>query len=311
MLDQGRSIGRSPLAATWDGAHIANIVALDRIEDDVFECRTHVLDPGKHIFGGQVVALAIAAACRTVRDKLPNSLHAMFLRGGDNTRPIRLRVDNLRDGRRFGTRRVTASQDCRVLFEAMISFRAGFAPLVRHSVPMDDAIPSPDALPETALDEALAGSEGERFMNRLRWVPGVEMRPFGIGGAFRDGQPLRRIWFRMPLAAQLADTAGHLPLLGYLTDYGLAGTVLAAHIAATERRLIMTSLDHAVWFHRPARVDDWLLYDMISPHAEGGTGLATGHIYDRHGQLVASVAQEALVLDAAAAMAGPLLPEAG
>jgi acyl-CoA thioesterase-2 len=235
---------------------------------------------GRHVFGGQVIGQALVAAERTVDGRVPHSLHAYFLLPGDVSAPIVYQVDRVRDGRSFSARRVQAIQHGRPILSMIASFQIP-EPGLEHAFPAPD-VPPPDALPSS---------------DELRAQGAIEFRPIGPERPLKDGEPRHAYWFRtvdrMPDDPQL-----HRCLLAYASDWALSGTALRPHGKMwDDPGMIVASLDHALWFHRAARIDEWLLYSMDAPSAQGARGLSRGLVYDRAGRLVASVAQEALMRD--------------
>lgn len=250
----------------------------------------------RRVFGGQVLAQALLAAERTVAGRSPHSLHAYFLLGGDPHEPIFFEVERLRDGRSFTTRRVVARQKGEAIFTMVASFHEA-EPGLNHaatapSVPLPDACIDPRAEAEGVGDPALRTAA--RMLNTI-WP--VEHRTprneLETERTVRD--PVQMLWTR--IAAQLPeDAALHRALILYMSDYAMLSTALGPHgrrIQDTD--LQVASLDHALWFHRPGRADDWLLYAFDSPNASGATGLVRGAIYASDGRLLASVAQEGLL----------------
>lgn len=253
----------------------------------------------QRIFGGLVVAQALVAATRTVEDRAPHALHGVFMRPGDPAVPIDFSVTRLRDGRSFATRHCLALQHGIAIFTLTASFQAaedGFD----HQIAMPD-VPPPEALPNEAEILARFGARlppgVRRYLERER---PIEVRPVSIGrftappGA-GPALPVQQVWMRAT-GAMPDDPALHRVVLAYLSDMTLLDTALLAHGRSLfEPGLQVASLDHALWFHRPARVDEWLLYAQDSPSASGARGLARGSIFARDGTLVASVAQEGLI----------------
>jgi acyl-CoA thioesterase-2 len=269
---------------------------LEPLEVNLFRGQSR--DTGmRAVFGGQVIGQALVAAERTVEGRVPHSLHAYFLLPGDVGAPIVYQVDRVRDGRSFSARRVQAIQHGRPILSMIASFQTP-EPGLEHAAPMPD-VPPPEALPPSG--ELRARS---LFADPAQRQPGaagaIEFRPVEPEDALPPAslEPRQSYWFRavdrIPDDPQL-----HRCLLAYASDWGFAGTALRPHGKRWhDAGLIVASLDHALWFHRPARVDDWLLYVMDSPSAQGARGLSRGLVYDRAGRLVASVAQEALMRDA-------------
>ncbi len=250
----------------------------------------------KRVYGGQVLAQALIAASRTVSARDPHSLHAYFLLGGDPREPILFEVERMRDGRSFTTRRVVARQRNEAIFVLTASFRAqesGF----EHSAPMP-AAPAPDACPDPRLAiERLDGPSRYRMKGMLDTIWPIDFRPTDLDRYSPDAPraPHQTLWTR--IGERLPDDpAIQRAALLYLSDMSLLETSLRAHGRTIhDHRLQIASLDHALWFHRPARADDWLLYVLDSPNASSATSLVRGLIYSQAGALVASVAQEGLI----------------
>ena len=282
---------------------LARLVAqldLERLEDNLFRGQSSDIG-GRSVFGGQVIGQALVAAARTVEGRVPHSLHAYFLLPGDMAAPIVYEVDRIRDGRSFTARRVQAIQHGRPILSLIASFQViepGFA----HQSPMPD-VPPPAALRSHAeLREGwLHGPEAQRLPERLREAmrrpSPIEFRPVEPRDPLRPSpaEPRQAVWFRT-VDRVPDDPMLHRCLLAYASDHNLMPTALLPHGKSWfTPGMIVASLDHAMWFHREARVDDWLLYAMDSPSAQGARGLARGLIYDQQGHLVASAAQEGLM----------------
>jgi acyl-CoA thioesterase-2 len=274
---------------------ILALLDLEEIDADLYRGRNEEGRPGR-LFGGQVAAQSLVAASRTVDDRRAHSLHGYFLRPGDPSVPVIYTVDRLRDGRSFATRHVIARQRGRAIFDASVSFQIderGY----EHQMPMPEA-PVPESLPTR---EELVKRYFDRIPEADRsWVSqkrAIDVRhgdvPTYFGGGPRQGQSL--VWFRVPRSLP-PDPDLHQRLLTYMSDMTLLDNVVLPH--GRNGRLgplMVASIDHAVWFHRPLRVDDWLLYVQDSPAASGARGFARGTIFARDGTLVASVAQEGLI----------------
>ncbi|KQO47424.1 MULTISPECIES: acyl-CoA thioesterase II [unclassified Frigoribacterium] len=251
-------------------------------------------EPLGRVFGGQVAAQALVAAQRTVgggRDV--HSLHSYFLRPGDLTIPITFTVDRIHDGRSFATRRTQASQDGVPIFSMIASFQTPDEGL-DHQVAMPTGLPDPEDVPSdaellSAVDNPVAQSWARRPFD-MRHVPSPVF--FSVEG---DHVAHQAVWLKA--TGPLPDDADlHRAALLYASDYTLLEPIYRRHgVAFVTPGLKVASLDHAMWWHRPARVDEWLLYVQESPNAVGGRGLSLGRIYDREGTLVASVAQEGMV----------------
>ncbi len=250
----------------------------------------------RRVFGGQVLAQALVAAERTVVGRDPHSLHAYFLLGGDPKAPILFEVERMRDGRSFTTRRVVARQKGAAIFVMTASFHVAEAGL-DHSAPMP-AAPPPEACPDPyKAMELLDGSARFRMKGMLDTTSPIEFRPTDIKRYAPDAQPQTRqnVWTR--IGGRLPDDpALHRAALLYLSDMTLLDAALRPHgLTIYDHRIQVASLDHALWFHRPARADAWLLYAQESPNASSATGLVHGLLYAEDGTLVASVAQEGLL----------------
>jgi acyl-CoA thioesterase-2 len=275
---------------------------LEPLEVNLFRGQSSDLG-GKSVFGGQVIGQALVAATRTVDGRRPHSLHAYFLLPGDMAAPIVYEVDRIRDGRSFTARRVKAVQHGHPILSMMASFQVE-EPGLEHQEPMPE-VPPPEQLRSAAdLREewlAEAGAQvSERVREALRKPAPLEFRPVQPWNPMRPrvAEPRQSFWFRavdrMPDEPLL-----HTCVLTYASDYNLMPTALRPHgLSWIGGATIVASIDHAMWFHRPARVDEWLLYTMDSPSAQGARGLGRGLIYDRNGRLVASVAQEGLMRQA-------------
>jgi acyl-CoA thioesterase-2 len=276
------------------------LLDLEPIEQDIFRgvSRPAVVP---RVFGGQVAAQALVAAGRTVpADRGAHSLHAYFLRPGDPGAPIVYQVDRIRDGRSFTTRRVVAIQHGQPIFHLSASFQAAEEGL-EHQEPMPQA-PDPESLPDAAdllpahADKFPDPSVIDRLLEAraavdLRYV---EDPPFLTAGTARE--PRSQVWFRT--RGKLADDPLlHVCLATYVSDMTLLDSVLLAHGRGgwAVGDVVGASLDHAMWFHRPFRADEWLLYDQHSPSASGGRGLASARIWTQDGRLAVSVIQEGLV----------------
>lgn len=285
---------------------LVQLLSLEQVEQDVFLAQH---GPGTHVFGGQVMAQAMVAAAHTTQDRRLHSIHAYFLRAGDSSRPILFEVDRIRDGRSFSTRRVVGIQSGRAIFSLSASFQIheeGFS----HQDAMP-AVSAPDRLPED-LDHyrrlAKADPRFERFLFRFgvidsRQVEGIQMFP-------REGReplaPRKHTWMRIKGRPEdspvriagdvVAAEHVHAALLAYLSDMDFLAVALLPHgPALLDHDIQVASLDHTMWFHRPMRVDEWLLFAKESSSASGSRGMVRGHFYDREGQLVASTIQECLM----------------
>ena len=273
------------------------LLLLERLDHDLLRNRFSAFERNDHIFGGQVLAQALAAASATIEGRTAHSLHGYFLRAGSARQRVTFHVERSRDGGRFSTRRVVATQNGLPIFHLDCSFHAaepGFA----HQKPMPPDVPAPETLPTLAEVADLLGDRiAENVARTLRGSRLIEARLVDPEQLARQDLPARRrCWLRVPSAAGAGDPRVHQQLLAYLSDLLLAGSILIPHpVRMGGAALFVASLDHALWFHAPHRADDWILYDCDSPWAGGGRGLARGLLYNRDGALVASVAQEALI----------------
>ncbi len=249
--------------------------------------------PQERVFGGQVLAQCVIAAGRTVADVAPtrriHSLHGYFIRPGDDRQPIRFAVEELRDGNSFSTRRVHALQHGHVILSMTTSFQEPAGGL-DHQDPMPDVVPPEELAPWPPADGAEYADLRRRRLVELRHVE---------GNLFRDRVEPRsasqHVWMKT-IAPLPDDPLIHAAVLAFASDYTLLEGALRRHgLGWTDTRLRVASLDHAMWFHRPGRADEWLLYAEHSPSAQGGRGLGRGRMYTRDGVLVASVAQEGMV----------------
>lgn len=277
-------------------AELVDLLTLERLEDNLFRGQSRDIG-SDFVFGGQVLGQALSAAQQTVDpDRQAHSLHGFFLRAGDIAAPIVYQVDRARDGRSFSVRRVVAIQHGKTILNCAMSFQVQEDGL-EHQATMPE-VPAPEDLdpPQPVPDDELARmpvklqrwlGKDSPFQFRKVW-PRNEFHP-------EKRPPYQHIWFR------LTDTVADSPmlqraLLAYASDFHLIGTITLPHgLSYLSHNVQMASLDHAMWFHRPFRVDDWLLYSFDSPTAQHARGLARGMIFKRDGTLVASTAQEGLV----------------
>jgi len=272
------------------------LLDLEPLEVNIYRGRNRDLGTGR-VFGGQVFAQALVAARRTVDEpREAHSVHGYFILPGDLAAPIVYFVDRLRDGKSFTTRRVTAIQHGQAIFNLSASFHVREEGIT-HQSPMPD-VPTPETLaPELDLIREMADRIPESVRRVLTQERPLDFRPVNPVDPFEPvvRPPARHVWFRA-VDTLPDETLIHQAVLAYASDYGLLPTALQPHgIGSRSRGLQMASLDHAVWLHRPFRVDDWLLYATDSPVTAGARGFVRGTIYSRDGQLVASVAQEGLL----------------
>jgi acyl-CoA thioesterase II len=269
---------------------------LERLEVNLFRGQSR--DTGSpQVFGGQVLGQALKAASATIDDaRKVHSLHAYFLRRGDFTRPIVYSVDRSRDGGSFSTRRVLAIQDGEQIFICSASFQIEEQGL-EYQVSAPQVPPPEDLQPLAKPPQVEIDKLPEKLRRWLEIERPFEFRPVQPYNPLRPMacEPVRQIWMRA-VDKLPDDDALHRCLLAYMSDYWLLDTTTMPHGSSFLRgNLIMASIDHAIWFHRPARVDDWLLYCLDSPSSSGARGFARGSLYSRSGVLVASTAQEGLI----------------
>ncbi len=278
---------------------LINLLKLERIEDNIFRGESRDIGSAQ-VFGGQVLGQALSAAHHTVEDRVAHSLHAYFLRRGDMTAPIIYEVDRARDGGSFSVRRVVAIQHGRPIFNLAASFQSAEKGL-EHQAQMPD-VPGPDGLQDvTEVEPAVLEKVPEKMRRFLTAKRPFEVRPVRPVNFEKPERlpPEKHIWIRA--VDKLPDEYSlHQNLLAYVSDYELLGTSTLPHGILFGRNMVqMASLDHALWFHRDVRIDDWLLYTFDSPNAAGARGFARGQFFTKDGVLVASTAQEGLfrVLD--------------
>ena len=285
---------------TIDGAADDDKTDLGESDAEVFIGRSQPMPHGR-VFGGQVLAQSVIAAGRTVESlrnagdqtRRIHSLHGYFLRPGDSGRPIRFAVERLRDGRSFSARRVHAIQNGRPILSMITSFQTDASGLDHQdSMP---AAPDPESLQTVAEELAAIDHPADGFWDKGRAIDlrhvegGIYIRP----GRQRAAQ--QSVWLRA-IGQMPDDPLIHAAVLAYCSDYSLLEPVLRRHgLAWSDRRLRPASLDHAMWFHRPGRADDWTLYTQASPSASNGRGLATGRMFSADGILLATVAQEGML----------------
>jgi acyl-CoA thioesterase-2 len=279
----------------YSASDLVRLLELEPLEHNIYRGQNRDIGSGR-IYGGQVLAQALVAASRTVDDERPvHSMHGYFILPGDLAAPVVYFVDRLRDGGSFTTRRVTAIQHGRAIFNMAASFhKREDGP--EHQVEMPD-VPGPDGLPsELELIRAMEDRIPPKLKPVLTQDRPLDIRPIDPADPFdpEPRPPVRHLWVRA--IGRVDSPLLHRAILAYASDYGLLGAALQPH-GITWRRddVMVASLDHAVWFHRDVDVTDWLLYSMESPVTGGARGFARGTFYTRSGALVASVAQEGLI----------------
>jgi len=251
----------------------------------------------QRVYGGQVIGQALVAASRTVSpNRSAHSLHGYFLRAGDTTIPILYKVDRIRDGKSFTTRRVVAVQRGQAIFTMSISFQVEEGGL-SHQFDMPK-VPAPDSLPtEDELRREQAKSWPKEFQESFSGSSAIQVKPVDPVDLLNPepAQAMQRCWMRCGEALP-DDPRIHQCVLAYLSDWSLLDTASRPHaVSFMQDNVQVASLDHAMWFHRPFRADEWLLYDQDSPSASGARGFNRGLIYSQAGELVASTTQEGLL----------------
>jgi acyl-CoA thioesterase-2 len=275
---------------------LIDLLQLERLEDNLFRGQSRDIGT-RYVFGGQVLGQALSAAQRTVDpDRAVHSLHAYFLRAGDIEAPIVYDVDRSRDGKSFSVRRVVAIQHGQPIFNFAASFQV-------HDAGIEHQFAMPDVAPPEQLGPAVpvpADELAKMPVKLQRWLG--RKGPFEFRYVSRRNEikpekrpPYQQIWFRLIDRAP-DDDALHRALLAYASDFHLIGTAMLPHgISYLQHNVQVASLDHALWFHRPFRADEWLLYACDSPTAQGARGLTRGLVFARDGRLVASTSQEGLI----------------
>ena len=270
---------------------LVNLLDLEPIEVNIFR-GVNPNEDRQRVFGGQVAAQSLMAAGRTVEHGRPHSLHAYFLRPGDPNVPILYEVDRIRDGHSFTTRLVVAIQHGRAIFNMSASFHVDEAGL-SHQIAMPD-VPAPETL--ATLTERLEPYR-EHMGDWFSRPHPIDQRHIGhLPFIHKEGNdPLQRLWIRAD-GTLPDDPLLHACIAAYASDMSLFDTMLAPHdVRWDDPDFMGASLDHSMWFHRPFRIDEWLLYDMDSPVSFGARGLARGFLFTQAGDLVVSMVQEGLM----------------
>ncbi|WP_151639469.1 acyl-CoA thioesterase [Noviherbaspirillum aerium] len=274
----------------YDTDTVLNVLRVENLDKDRFVGKSHFMGSPR-VFGGQVLGQSLYAASTTVDGRPPHSMHAMFLLPGDLHLPIEYLVERVRDGGTFSTRRVVATQEGRRLFVMSASFQAPEDGLSHQKSSGENR--DPNTMPSSLESWKQRGeAQGTAYYP----VP-IDFRGYPDGDIFNAGVsvPHKRVWMRAPRKID-DDYRIHQALFAYVSDYGLLSTCLQPHgYKVGDPRLQLASLDHSIWFHRPFRMDDWLLFVMDSPNASGGRGLTLGHVYNRLGEMVATMAQEGMI----------------
>ncbi|GAB4177319.1 MAG: acyl-CoA thioesterase II [Wenzhouxiangellaceae bacterium] len=276
-------------------ARVVELLAVEQLDDRLFRGQSQDIG-APQVFGGQILGQALSAAHRSVSGRVPHSLHAYFLRPGDFNRPVIYQVEDARDGGSYSNRRVVAYQGGRPILNMAASFKTPEQG-PEHQVPMPE-VPPPEGLATLGeINRSILDQVPEKMRRFLAHEPPFEFRPVEAPKFIdpRPRPPVKHVWMRA--RSELPDDpALHRNLLTYVSDYELLATAtLPLAIDFGRKPLKMASIDHALWFHREARVDQWLLYAFDSPITIDGRGLARGQIFTRDGRLVASVAQEGVI----------------
>jgi acyl-CoA thioesterase II len=292
---------------------LLDLLALERLDLDLYRGRQSDTTL-QRVFGGQVAAQALFAASQTVDDDVfVHSLHSYFLRPGDTSIPIVYDVERIRDGRSFSTRRVVARQHGKSIFYLTASFNldeVGFD----HQDSMPE-VPAPEDCPTMGdVYRKVTGREDDESWEREWAAVDVRYAADSREGGMLTGseQPARtQIWLKAAGAVPKGVVLNTC-VLTYASDLTLLGVSLVPHgVLIGSRQVQLASLDHSIWFHRPFRADEWMLYDQHSPSASGGRGFALGRVFSRDGRLIASVAQEGLIRPAGEARRALLAERAG
>lgn len=278
-------------------SELTDLLQLERIEVNLFRGKSRTVGSPR-VFGGQVMAQALSAALRTVpEDRFVHSFHGYFVLPGDLEIPIIFEVDRIRDGGSFTTRAVKAIQNGKAIFHLTASFQLD-QPGFDHQTEMPKVI----SYDELVSFDGMAKQFGDQLPENIRRILSIErpieFRPVEFLNPFANEvyEPVRNVWFRAKGEIPADARRDHELVLAYASDYNLLTTALFPHGKAIDHRnLQIASLDHAMWFHRPFRADEWLLYSIDSPSASGARGFTRGQIWDTEGKLVASVVQEGLM----------------
>ncbi len=285
------------LVGVKNSEELLNLLDLEQIDDNIFRGQNYKTPWGR-VFGGQVLAQALHAASQTVPvERCAHSMHGYFILAGDINVPVVYQVERLRDGGSFATRRVTAIQKGRPIFNMAASFQLD-QPGVEHQIEMPD-VPAPEDV-QTDLDYAASLKESNpTWYQRLSLPKPIEFRTvekFNFIDS-KKSDPFRHIWMKA-IGEMPDDKRAHQEVLAYGSDYSLLTTAFLPHTGTVDiRNMFFASLDHAMWFHKDFRIDDWLLYALDSPSASNSRGFSRGNIFNREGKLVASVVQEGLMRD--------------
>lgn len=277
--------------------HLSDVLELEQLDTNLFRSCANQENSFGSLFGGQILGQGLKAAALTVEGgRQPHSLHGYFLLAGASDIPVIYDVELTRDGGSFSTRRVVARQRAKTIFHMELSFHRqerGFD----HDSTLDIDVPDPDQLMSTSeLAQKYSALLPKDSPPLEKWPAIIEFRPVNADDMFmRKARTARGLYWIRSSSKLPDDPLTQLAGLAYLSDYFLLTTALLRHPQSMRTPVMMASLDHAMWFHRPCRADEWLLVDSTSPFMGGARGFARGEVYDMRRQLVASVAQEGLV----------------
>jgi len=276
---------------------LIDLLTLEPIDNRTFKGANYKT-PWKRVFGGQVLGQALHAAYQTVPDdRFAHSMHGYFILAGDIEVPIVYEVDTIRDGRSFTTRRVVAFQKGKAIFNMSASFQLRQEG-IDHQITMPNVLPPDSLLPDYDQLKPLEQTHPKLYKRLTILHPNaIEFRP--VENFYKDlskpAKPYRHVWIKANDKVDINLPMQH-QILAYASDYNLLTTaVLPHHDILNRSRMFFASLDHAIWFHRDFKIDDWLLYATDSPSASGSRGFSRGNIFDQEGHLVASVVQEGLI----------------
>ncbi len=276
---------------------LIELITLEKIDENLFRGENYVT-PWKRVFGGQVLGQALHAAYQTVpADRFAHSMHGYFILAGDVNTPILYEVDTIRDGRSFTTRRVVAKQHGKAIFTMAASFQLpqeGFD----HQITMPNVLPPDTLLNDYDQIKSLQETQPELYKRLTIIHPNaIEFRPVEnlFQAEVKSHRPYRHVWFKSREPAPISLPMQH-QLFAYASDYNLLTTAAIPHMEKALRTdLFFASIDHAIWFHRDFKIDNWLLYAMDSPSAGGSRGFSRGNVFNEAGHLIASVVQEGLI----------------
>ena len=277
---------------------VVDLLTLEKTSQNTFLGNNYITPWGR-VFGGQVLGQSLHAAYQSVpNDRVAHSMHAYFILGGQLNIPIVYEVDPIRDGNSFTTRRVVAKQNGKTIFIMSASFNKKMTG-VNHQIPMPN-LAQPEGLKSTLDQISEIEKSNTKMHHRLKSVlpRAFDIRPVEafLPKYSKNGKPFDNIWFTTSDKLNHSDIAMHHQLLAYASDYNLLSTATLPHVEELQNKsMFYASLDHALWFHRDFRIDDWLLYAMDSPSASNSRGFSRGSIFNRKGELIASVAQEGLI----------------